>query len=729
MRLGGWSWRRGGRGRIWFRSVLAAIVALATAAPIAVVSASPAAATEYFPHGSLAAARNQDGRLEMFGVDGNHNMWHRRQNSAGSVEWASWTPFGGSFTAVAAEINTDGLVEVFGVKNGQISYRKQTAPNSEMWSDWTLMADTSYVTSVAVARNADGRLELFAVNANFQIFRRREATPGSEQWTSWEGPVGSNTRTLAAEANKDGRIELFVTDTSDQIWHTWQSVPNANDWTVWSQVPGSLHSIALAPNADGSLQAMGTNALGTVYYKRQVSPGSSWTEWTSAGGSQWEAVAAELTNGRIELFTTYIGGTIYRITQPQPNGSLSDWNAVPGEGLSGATPPSPTVYNIMSADTMVQRQTKFVYGILTPNAIINIDADVEIDLSYLSDLLISRGVQILGKRSQEFPRGPLLYTTTTPYNLFLIGNDFDNTTADNVKIKGIRLAGGLRDPADAVGTPGSHGIRVSSSRNVEIADSEIFGWSGAGITVSDSQNRINQSGAWTVLIRNNAIYDNQHPSDGTHGAGYGVVVGFGAYAWIDSNVFNRNSHQIAASGTPGDGYVAYRNLVMAPGLSRVDPEETGHHFDVHASGSCDGGHYNCGLAGEFFDIRWNTFLDRNEIAVKLRGTPSQGMMVTYNEFARSKSGSLMQLETGMTERNNEFNADHFGDLNQRFDCDFDGDGTDDKWTTSGNTMWYLSSSRTTPTMPRWMYLMQTTKLAADINATDLAGYIASGVCS
>jgi hypothetical protein len=135
--------------------------------------------------------------------------------------------------------------------------------------------------------------------------------------------------------------------------------------------------------------------------------------------------------------------------------------------------------------------------------------------------------------------------------------------------------------------------------NIELSNMEIFHWSGAGIGVSDNVNNqergrlfntffvdpVNKNIVGAVHIKGNYFHDNRHD----HGFGYGVVVGGGAYALIEQNVFNNNRHAIAGDsknpgGPPGSpespdylkgldysGYTARDNLIGPNGGSHCNP--------------------------------------------------------------------------------------------------------------------------------------------------------------
>ncbi|WP_405815322.1 S8 family serine peptidase [Streptomyces sp. NBC_01390] len=88
---------------------------------------------------SIAAARNGDGQLEIFGTNTQDAVVHRLQTSNGDWSGSGWGVFDGSLRSVAAETNADGRVELFGVNGaGAIVHRLQTSPGDWSGSGWAV---------------------------------------------------------------------------------------------------------------------------------------------------------------------------------------------------------------------------------------------------------------------------------------------------------------------------------------------------------------------------------------------------------------------------------------------------------------------------------------------------------------------------------------------------------------------------------------------------------------
>jgi hypothetical protein len=168
--------------------------------------------------------------------------------------------------------NNDGRLQVFVVgTNNQLYYKTQSAPNSDTWSTaWTsLGGGIKADTSPAVARNNDGRLQVFVVGTNNQLYYKTQSAPNSDTWsTAWTslgGGLRANTDPIGI-ANNDGRLQVFVVGTNNQLYYKTQSSPNSSTWSLaWTSLGGGLRdnsNPAVVPNVDGRLDAFVVGPIG-----------------------------------------------------------------------------------------------------------------------------------------------------------------------------------------------------------------------------------------------------------------------------------------------------------------------------------------------------------------------------------------------------------------------------------------------------------------------------------
>lgn len=127
--------------------------------------------------GSPAVAANADGRLEVF-VRSGGVLWHSWQWCGGGCGWSAWAPAsdvssGAVQTDAGVGLNADGRLEVFAGIGDVLHHSWQECPGCG-WSPWVPVDGSPSVVSqhpmfvsgiltpsIAVVRNADGRLEVF----------------------------------------------------------------------------------------------------------------------------------------------------------------------------------------------------------------------------------------------------------------------------------------------------------------------------------------------------------------------------------------------------------------------------------------------------------------------------------------------------------------------------------------------------------------------------------------
>lgn len=312
--------------------------------------------------------------------------------------------------------------------------------------------------------------------------------------------------------------------------------------------------------------------------------------------------------------------------------------------------------------------------------------------------------------------------------------------SDNVEISGFRLEG----PSPDIGSDRAHNTEIGilvwpldtrdPITNIRLTNLEVLHWSGAGISVIDNadatpRGRLTNQNPGGVRISHSYFHHNRH----SDGFGYGVVVGMGAYALIERNVFEQNRHAIAGDSGNGrgdwSGYTISENLILPGGgvhcsvLSTVCSRT--HQIDMHGDQDLPLNPFCCGTAGETLLIRRNTLLYTGGLrqvtangpalniwdhgaAIKIRGNPADQAVVDGNVFklpnsdaAIVQNGSTNPLVSGITNpvkvlANNVFGADTMATLGQ---CDFVGDGRADAFMATGVTWWARS-----PVTQHWRFL-------------------------
>ena len=101
-------------------------------------------------------------------------------------------------------------------------------------------------------------------------------------------PVGAATvkvpgSPLAMARNADGRLEAFGVAANGAAFHKWQESA-AGPWSEWSRFDGNFTNIAAETNADGRIEAFAIAADGSISHRSQRTAGGAWSPWTLIDG-------------------------------------------------------------------------------------------------------------------------------------------------------------------------------------------------------------------------------------------------------------------------------------------------------------------------------------------------------------------------------------------------------------------------------------------------------------
>jgi hypothetical protein len=339
---------------------------------------------------------------------------------------------------------------------------------------------------------------------------------------------------------------------------------------------------------------------------------------------------------------------------------------------------------------------------------------------------------------------------------------------DSVRFSGFRLEGPTRGSAQ--GAVKEKGILIfpfgeaGPIHNIEISNMEIFHWSGVGVQVRDNtesaeRGRLFNTNPGAVRVRGSFFHHNRHGA----GHGYGIASTAGAYVTIEQNVFDENRHAIAGGSVKHSrdysGYTVRDNLILpGGGLHCADATGRGatlggvlggllggvvggilggvpgaaigagagagigagggaalgsvcwqtHQIDMHGDDNrfYGGSNWQCGTAGETMIIERNTVLYTRGNAIKIRGNPSDKVVVDGNVFKDDRGHAITQngycgwgdnITRPIDVRpNNVFGADPATELGS---CDFFGDGRQEQFMATGVTWWARS-----PVTRQWRYL-------------------------
>ena len=253
--------------------------------------------------------------------------------------------------------------------------------------------------------------------------------------------------------------------------------------------------------------------------------------------------------------------------------------------------------------------------------VVFIPGETEVDLTSLIFiekfvLRVPEGVTLAGDRGHKGSKGAILTSDALATAAMI------ETLGPNVRVTGLRLRGPntkrylahhRRSFSKGGGgheyyykLPTSNGIRARHD-GLEVDNCEVSGFSHGGLYLTKSKGH---------RVHHNHIHHCQY-----NGLGYGVSHN-GSQSVIEFNLFNHNRHSIAATGQPGEGYVARHNVELGVSLS--------HCFDMHGGRDRKDG---TNIAGTSIEVYNNTF-GAPETPVVIRGVPQEKCEVHHNWFVR-----------------------------------------------------------------------------------------------
>jgi hypothetical protein len=139
---------------------------------------------------------------------------------------------------------------------GSVWHTVQPTPSSAFGS-WSRLFDAAGLSRIAVGSNADGRLEVFAVDTAAGLaWHIAQTAPNGDfgGWSQLGGAVGVGQITVISTSS--GSLEVFAVDTAaGMAWTIFQDGPNG-DFEGWVAVGDQLGlgHIAVGKNADDRLE-------------------------------------------------------------------------------------------------------------------------------------------------------------------------------------------------------------------------------------------------------------------------------------------------------------------------------------------------------------------------------------------------------------------------------------------------------------------------------------------
>lgn len=226
-------------------------------------------------------------------------------------DWAKWWRMvsNAEHIGVSSILNNQGNLEVFGINSSGLLWGGRQIEEPRLYMSNIdgfnyLNSDRSLkVKRVTPFRNADGRLEVFALGNDLALHNIWQKWPGG-QWSDWNDLGGQLKSGVTVGDNIDGRMELFALGSNNDIQHRWQTAPNGG-WSDWASQGGYLlGGVSVQRNRSEGLEIFGVGKDHAVWNKWQWGPSSGWSDWNSLGGHLISNVSAcrHPDDKRLEIF-------------------------------------------------------------------------------------------------------------------------------------------------------------------------------------------------------------------------------------------------------------------------------------------------------------------------------------------------------------------------------------------------------------------------------------------
>ena len=257
--------------------------------------------------------------------------------------WNGWSPMGSGpvqagVLQIAAAQQNDGRVQLWVTdKMQQLWTMWQTSPGGD-WSAWAgpNWNGAPLISQLAASQQGGSRgAQLWATTDEDVLISCYQVTAGGN-WSSWEPGSFLNapgTLDVAAAQQNDGRVQCWILDEKQQLWSAWQTSPGG-DWTGWTgpnwNGAPALQSLAASQQGGArGAQLWGTDENNAVWSTYQITPGGNWSTWD---GPNWagatpmtQLAAAQQNNGCVQLWGIDENLAVKTISQTSPGGDWNGW--------------------------------------------------------------------------------------------------------------------------------------------------------------------------------------------------------------------------------------------------------------------------------------------------------------------------------------------------------------------------------------------------------------------
>ncbi len=140
--------------------------------------------------------------------------------------------------------------------------------------------------NIAVAANADGHLEVFALIADGSLWHIYQTAPNAS-WSGWQSLGGSLAGKPVVSKNANGCLEVFVCGADNTLFHIGQTQANdSSSWGSLTSLDGNISPyLEVIPTADNCLSVFARGSDTDLHCIQETEAGTgNWSEWSSVAG-------------------------------------------------------------------------------------------------------------------------------------------------------------------------------------------------------------------------------------------------------------------------------------------------------------------------------------------------------------------------------------------------------------------------------------------------------------
>jgi len=293
------------------------------------------------PAAKMFCGANADGRLQLF-INGKSGALTSISEDFGGLSgplqapphtrpWTAWQRIPNSADAAVAR-NADGRLQVCGMNGSNVVGSSQQGRGLGFWTA-PVSTGTDIMVGFGISPAADKRLEMFGTNGN-GLLNNSQNGPGGP-WNGWGyvGGSGIKKSSVAVGLVGDGTVVALHIGSDDRIWLLTQ-FPDGTCGNPYAISPPGMKIDKVACIQDQSTRLYGFAITSDRLLMTSLnSPKNVWPSWSRFDDNVIEMSVVRNSGGLLELFMLHSDGTVTRTWQKA--GEI--WALVAAMPVQGAT--------------------------------------------------------------------------------------------------------------------------------------------------------------------------------------------------------------------------------------------------------------------------------------------------------------------------------------------------------------------------------------------------------